>query len=151
MGNCDPLKTNVNLDFASVDIGFLGLTISNVTLSCSQYLYNNAPVQRNVNMKNQTKHILYVHCVQLVWLIVTQIAWLAVTWFACVLICPTFYDLIFLTCCDLTDLLWPDLLDLLWLVSLTCCELICLTCCHLSDLLWSDFIDSLSLNFTDFL
>ena len=35
-----PLKTNVNLDFASVEFGFLGVTISHVTLSCSQYLYN---------------------------------------------------------------------------------------------------------------
>ena len=40
MGNCRPSKTNVNLGFASVDIGFLGVTISNVILSCSQYLYN---------------------------------------------------------------------------------------------------------------
>ena len=41
MGNCHPEKTNVNLVFASFDIGFLGVTISHVTLSCSQYLYNN--------------------------------------------------------------------------------------------------------------
>ena len=34
-----PRKMNINLGFASVDIGFLGVTISNVTLSCSQYLY----------------------------------------------------------------------------------------------------------------
>ena len=27
-------------DLASVDSGFLGVTTSNVTLSCSQYLYN---------------------------------------------------------------------------------------------------------------
>ena len=40
MGNCHPLKTNVNLGFASVEIGFLWVTISHVTLSCSQYLYN---------------------------------------------------------------------------------------------------------------
>ena len=40
MGNCHPLKHNVKLGFASVDIGFLGVTISHVTLSCSQYLYN---------------------------------------------------------------------------------------------------------------
>ena len=39
MGNCHPSKTNVNLSFASVNIGFLGWTISHVTLSCSQYLY----------------------------------------------------------------------------------------------------------------
>ena len=40
MGNCHPSKTNVNLSFASVDIGFLGMTISHITRSCSQYLYN---------------------------------------------------------------------------------------------------------------
>ena len=40
MGNCHPKETNVYLSFASVDIGFLGVTISHVTLSCSQYLYN---------------------------------------------------------------------------------------------------------------
>ena len=40
MGNCHLEKTNVNLIFDSVDIGFLKVTISNVTLSCSQYLYN---------------------------------------------------------------------------------------------------------------
>ena len=40
MGNCHPSKTNVNLGFASVDIVFLGVTISHVNLSCSQYLYN---------------------------------------------------------------------------------------------------------------
>ena len=39
VGNCHPEKTNVNLSFSSVDIGFLGVTISHVTLSCSQYLY----------------------------------------------------------------------------------------------------------------
>ena len=35
-----PRKTNVNLVFDSVDIGYLGVTISHVSLSCSQYLYN---------------------------------------------------------------------------------------------------------------
>ena len=40
MGNCHPSKINVNLRFASVDIGFLGVTVSHVTLSCIQYLYN---------------------------------------------------------------------------------------------------------------
>ena len=40
MGNCHPSKTNVNVGFASVDIVFLGLTISHVTLFCGQYLYN---------------------------------------------------------------------------------------------------------------
>ena len=40
MGHCKPSKTNVKLGFASVDIVFLGVTISHVTLSCSQYLYN---------------------------------------------------------------------------------------------------------------
>ena len=39
MGNCHPSKTNVNLVFALVDIGVLGVTISHVTLSCSQYIY----------------------------------------------------------------------------------------------------------------
>ena len=50
MGNCHPSKTNVHLVFASFDIGFMGVTISNVTLSwfsqgdniqCSQFLYDN--------------------------------------------------------------------------------------------------------------
>ena len=27
MENCQPSKTNINLDFASVDIGFLGVTL----------------------------------------------------------------------------------------------------------------------------
>ena len=41
MGSCHPLKTNVNLALiASVNIGFIEVTISHVTLSCSQYLYN---------------------------------------------------------------------------------------------------------------
>ena len=42
MGNCHPEKTNVDRGEASdsVDIGFLGVTISHVTLSCIQYLYN---------------------------------------------------------------------------------------------------------------
>ena len=41
MENYHPLKTDANLaiGFASVDIGFLGETISNDTHSCSQYLY----------------------------------------------------------------------------------------------------------------
>ena len=40
MGNCHPLKTNVDLGFATVDIAFLRVTTSHVTLSCSLYLYN---------------------------------------------------------------------------------------------------------------
>ena len=41
MGNFYRSKTNINLGFASVDIGFRGVTISHVTLSCSQnILYN---------------------------------------------------------------------------------------------------------------
>ena len=40
MGNCHPSKTNVKLGFASVNIGFLRVTIPHVTLSCCQYLYN---------------------------------------------------------------------------------------------------------------
>ena len=32
MGNCHPSKTNVNLGFASVDIVFLGVTISAVKM-----------------------------------------------------------------------------------------------------------------------
>ena len=36
VGNCHPSKTNFNLGFASVDIGFLGVTISYVSFSCSQ-------------------------------------------------------------------------------------------------------------------
>ena len=38
MGNCHPSKTNVKLGCVSVDIGFLLVTISRVTLSCSQYI-----------------------------------------------------------------------------------------------------------------
>ena len=38
MGNCHPEKTNVDRGEAEVDIGFRGVTISHVTLSCSQYL-----------------------------------------------------------------------------------------------------------------
>ena len=37
MGNCHPEKTNVDRK-AEIDIGFRGVTISHVTLSCSQYL-----------------------------------------------------------------------------------------------------------------
>ena len=40
MENRRPSKTNVNLGFASVEIGFLGVTISHVTLSCSQYFFH---------------------------------------------------------------------------------------------------------------
>ena len=43
---------NVNLSFASVDIVFLGVTISHVTLSCSQYLYENS----YVTLRNQLVH-----------------------------------------------------------------------------------------------
>ena len=43
MGNCHPLKTNVNLDFASVEIGFLRVTISHVTLSCGCMRYHPRP------------------------------------------------------------------------------------------------------------
>ena len=62
MGNCHPSKTNVNLGFASVDTGFLGVTISNITLSCRQYLYNmlkvclqqtESYIMRNVIRKNR--------------------------------------------------------------------------------------------------
>lgn len=34
------MVTNVHQGFASVDIGFLGMTFYHVTLSCFQYLYN---------------------------------------------------------------------------------------------------------------
>ena len=37
MRNCHPEKTNVD---RGEDIGFLGVTITHVTLWCSQYLYN---------------------------------------------------------------------------------------------------------------
>ena len=37
--NCQPSKISVSLGFSSVAISFLGVTISRVTLSCSQYLY----------------------------------------------------------------------------------------------------------------
>ena len=40
MGNCHPLKTNINIGFASVDIAFQGVKIFHVNLLCSQYLYN---------------------------------------------------------------------------------------------------------------
>ena len=36
MGNCHPEKNNVDRGEAEVDIGFGGVTISHVTLSCSQ-------------------------------------------------------------------------------------------------------------------
>ena len=39
IGNCLPSKTTVNLCFASVHSGFLGVTIIDVTFSCSQYIY----------------------------------------------------------------------------------------------------------------
>ena len=38
MGNCHPEKTNVQQGEAENDIDFRGVTISQVTLSCSQYL-----------------------------------------------------------------------------------------------------------------
>ena len=38
MGNYNPEKTNVYQGEAEVDIGFQGVTVSHVTLSCSQYL-----------------------------------------------------------------------------------------------------------------
>ena len=38
MENCHPEKTNVYRGEAKVDIGFQKVTISHVTLSCSQYL-----------------------------------------------------------------------------------------------------------------
>ena len=38
MENCHPEKTNVDRGQAEVDIGFLGVTISHVTLSGSQLL-----------------------------------------------------------------------------------------------------------------
>ena len=37
-----PLENQCQFGFASVDIGFLGSTISHVTLSCCQYLYNSS-------------------------------------------------------------------------------------------------------------
>ena len=43
MANRHPSKDNINminLGFTLVDIGFLGVTISHVALSCRQYLYN---------------------------------------------------------------------------------------------------------------
>ena len=40
MGNCHPEKTNVDRGEPEVDIGFRAVTVSHVTLSCSQYLYN---------------------------------------------------------------------------------------------------------------
>ena len=36
MGNCHPEKTNVDRGEAEVDIGIKGVTISHVTVSCSQ-------------------------------------------------------------------------------------------------------------------
>ena len=38
MENCDPEKPNVDQGEAEVDIGFRGVTISQVTLLYSQYL-----------------------------------------------------------------------------------------------------------------
>ena len=39
MGNCHSSKINVDRGETAVDIGFLGLTISHVNLSCSQYFH----------------------------------------------------------------------------------------------------------------
>ena len=36
MGNCHPEKTNIDQSEAEVDIGFRGVAISHVNLSCSQ-------------------------------------------------------------------------------------------------------------------
>ena len=41
MGNCHPEKTNFDRGEAEAYIGFRGVTISHVTLSCSQYLLYN--------------------------------------------------------------------------------------------------------------
>ena len=38
MGNCHPENSNVERGEAEVDIGFRGVTISHVILSCNQYL-----------------------------------------------------------------------------------------------------------------
>ena len=38
MGNCHSEKTKVDRSEAEVDIGFRGVTIFHVTLSCSHYL-----------------------------------------------------------------------------------------------------------------
>ena len=38
MGNCHPSKTNVNLGYASVDIAFLGVTISDVSREVNIYI-----------------------------------------------------------------------------------------------------------------
>ena len=44
---------------ASVDIGFLGVTISHVTLSCNQYLYNNAQTDKASGSSSLTITIIF--------------------------------------------------------------------------------------------
>ena len=46
MGNCHP-ENNVDRGEGEVDNGFGGVTISHVTLSCSQHLYNIAFILLN--------------------------------------------------------------------------------------------------------
>ena len=47
IGNCHPRKTNVDRGEGEVDIGFRGVTISHVTLSCNQYLLYYTECQLN--------------------------------------------------------------------------------------------------------
>ena len=61
MGTCYTSKTNVNLDFSSVDIGFLGVTISHVTFSCSQHLYN--IIRITMQRKRKSMLVQNVHCI----------------------------------------------------------------------------------------
>ena len=68
MGNCHPSRATVYLGFVSVNSGFLGETISNVTLSCSKFLYNDLLMNafigqmkiKNSNLRQKNiVHILY--------------------------------------------------------------------------------------------
>ena len=62
MGNCHRSQTNVYLSFASVDISFLGLTISHVTHLYSQYLYN-----IHLSFKIGQTQKWYIHCYMMFW------------------------------------------------------------------------------------
>ena len=64
MGNCHPSKTIVNLCFTSGYIRFLRVTISHVTVSCSQFLYDNNCC---VDLLNQLKlHVITTLIVNLI-------------------------------------------------------------------------------------
>ena len=57
MGNCNPSKSNVNT-------GFLSVTISHVTLSCSQYLYN---IPLYISIMNGTWEMIHISPFGIMW------------------------------------------------------------------------------------